>query len=194
MWASNEAAQKAGNGTHIAIRIDNLRFDEGSDDKSRVDLMVDSLTTIGMEALRSDICVGLTPDQGKRIRYQAIVIAAMTEAAPPRLHATLDGQPEGIIQLHGLSGVGSIGDEKRGDLMAGFTKAPFYGAAYAKRGLVKEVALMARASTQPRVEYVCGLLQGVVTSIAQSMQRRMPIKRDMLPSSTAWIRWRSLEA
>ena len=66
-------------------------------------------------------------------------------------------------------GVGSIGDEKRGDLMAGFTKAPFYGAAYVKRGLVKGVALMSRASTQPRVEYVCGLLQGVVTSIARSM-------------------------
>ena len=82
MWASNEAAQKAGSGTHIAIRIDNLRFDEGSDDKSRVDLMVGSLTTVGMEALRSDICVGLTPDQGKRIRYQAIVIAAMAEYVP----------------------------------------------------------------------------------------------------------------
>ena len=153
MWASNEAAQKAGNRTHTAIRIDNLRFDEGSDDKSRVDLMVDSLTTIGMEALRSDICVGLTPDQGKRIRYQAIAIVAMTEFVPPRLlHATLDGQPEGIIQFHELSGVGSIGDEKRGDLMAGFTKAPFYGAAYVKRGPVKGVALMSRASTQPRVE------------------------------------------
>ena len=133
-------------------------------------MAVDSLTTIGMEALRSDICVGLTPDQGKRIRYQAIVIAAMTEAVPPRLHAILDGQPEGIIQFHELSGVGSISNEKRGDLMEGFTKAPFYGAAYMKRGLVKGVALMPRASTQPRVEYVCGLLQGVVTSIARSMQ------------------------
>ena len=171
MWASNEAAQKAGNGTHTAIRIDNLRFDEGSDDKSRVDLMVDSLMTTGMEALRSDICVGLTPDQGKRIRYQAIAIVAMAEYVPPRLHAILDldGQPEGIIQFHELSGVGSVGDEKRGDLMANFTKASFYGAAYVKRGLVKGVALMSRASTQPRVEYVCGLLQGVVASIARSM-------------------------
>ena len=130
MWASNEAAQKAGNGTHIAIRIDNLRFDEGSDDKPRVDLMVDGLATVGLEAVRSDICVGLTPDQGKRIRYQAIAIATMTDTVPPRLHAILDGQPEGIIQFHELSGVGSIGDEKRGDLMARFTKAPFYGAAY----------------------------------------------------------------
>ena len=128
MRASNEAAQKAGNGTHIAIRIDNLRFDEGSDGKSRVvGLLFDSLTTVGMVALRSDICVGLTPDQGKRIRYQAIAIVAMAEYVPPRLHAILDldGQPEGIIQFHELSGVGSIGDEKRGDLMAGFTKAPF---------------------------------------------------------------------
>ena len=99
MWAPNEAAQKAGNGTHIAIRIDNLRFDEGPDDKSRVGLMVDSLTTVGLVALRSGICVvGLTPpDQGKRIRYQAIAIVAMTDTAPPRLHAILDGQPEGII-------------------------------------------------------------------------------------------------
>ena len=92
----------------------------------------------------------------------------MAESAPPRLHAILDGQPEGTIQFHELSGVGSIGDEKRGGLMAGFTKAPFYGAAYMKRGLVKGIALMSRASTQPRVEYVCGLLQGVVTDIARS--------------------------
>ena len=60
--------------------------------------MADGLTTVGMEALRSGICVGLTPDQGKRIRYQATVIAAMTETVPPRLHARiLDGQPEGTI-------------------------------------------------------------------------------------------------
>ena len=122
-------------------------------------LLVDSLTTVGMVALRPEICVGLTPDQGKRIRYQAVAIVEMAESAPPRLHAILDGQPEGTIQFHGPSGVGSIGDEKRGDLMAGFTKAPFYGAAFVKRGLVKGVALMSRASTQPRVEYVCGLLQ-----------------------------------
>ena len=111
-----------------------------------------------MAALRSGICVGLTPDQGKRIRYQAIAIATMTDTVPPRLHAVLDGTPEGIIQFHELSGVGSVGDEKYGDLMAGWTKAPFYGAAYSKRGIVKGVALMSRASTQPRVEYACGLL------------------------------------
>ena len=169
MWASNEAARKAGSGTHIALHIDNLRYDEDPDGKSRVDLMVGSLTTAGMVALRSDISVGLTPDQGKRIRYEATAVVEMAESAPPRLHAILDGKPEGIIQFHELSGVGSIGDEKRGDLMAGFTKAPFYGAAYVKRGLVKGVALMSRASTQPRVEYVCGLLQGVVAGIARDM-------------------------
>ena len=132
MWASNEAAKKTGDGTHIAIRIDNLRFDEGSDDQSRVDLMVKSLTEAGFEVQRSDISVGLTPDQVKRIRYQAIAIAVMTDKVPPRLHAILNGQPGGIIQFRELSGVGSIGDEKRGDLMAGFTKAPFYGAPYAR--------------------------------------------------------------
>ena len=126
MWASNEAAKKAGNGTHIAIRIDNLRFDEGSDEQSRVDLMAKSLPGVGFAAQRSGICVGLTPGQeGKRIRYQAIAIAALTDKVPPRLHAILDGKPEGTIQFHKLPGVGSIGDEKRGDLMAGFTKAPF---------------------------------------------------------------------
>ena len=81
--ASNEAAKKAGNGTHIAIRIDNLRFDEGSDDQPRVDLMVKSPTGFGFEAHRSGICVGLTPDQGKRIRYQAIAIVALTDKVPP---------------------------------------------------------------------------------------------------------------
>ena len=29
MWASNEAAKEARSGTHIAIHIDNLQFDEG---------------------------------------------------------------------------------------------------------------------------------------------------------------------
>ena len=38
--------------------------------------------------------------------------------------------------------MGSIGDEKRGDLMAGFTKPPFYGAAYENRGAMKGVVLI----------------------------------------------------
>ena len=44
MRASNEAAKKAANGTHIAIRIDNLQFDEGSSETSRLDLMVKGLS------------------------------------------------------------------------------------------------------------------------------------------------------
>ena len=47
--------------------------------------------------------------------------------------------------------------------MAGFIKAPFYGAAYEKRGVVKGVVLMSRASTQPRVECASGLLHDVVS-------------------------------
>ena len=85
---------------------------------------------VGFEAKKSDIYVALTPDQGKRVRYHAIVVAAPTASVPPRLVGILDGAPEGIIQLHELPGVGSIGDEKRGDLMEGFTKAPFCDAAY----------------------------------------------------------------
>ena len=49
-----------------------------------MDLLVGSLTTVGMVALKSDVCVGLTPDQGKRIRYQAIAAVEMAESAPPR--------------------------------------------------------------------------------------------------------------
>ena len=60
-------------------------------------------------------------------------------------------------------------NEKRGDLMAGFTKAPFYGAAYEKRGIMKGIALMSRAPTQPRVEYASGLLQDVVAGLAKGM-------------------------
>ena len=92
------------------------------------------------------------------VRYHAIVVAAPTASVPPRLVGILDGSPEGIIQFHELPGAGSIGDEKRGGLMAGFTKPPLYGAAYEKRGIVKGVVLMSRASTQPTVEYVSGLL------------------------------------
>ena len=53
--------------------------------------------------------------------------------------------------------------------MAGFTKALFHGASYAKRGLLKGIALLSRTSTQPRVEYVSGLLQDVVAGIARDM-------------------------
>ena len=83
--------------------------------------------------------------------------------------AILDGPAEGIIQFHEFPGVGSIGDEKRGDLMAGFTKPPFYGAAYENRVVMKGVVLIFRASTQPRVEYVSGLLQDVVAGIAKDL-------------------------
>ena len=46
MWASTEAAKKAANGTHIAIRIGNLQFYEGSSEQSRLDLMVKGLLTL----------------------------------------------------------------------------------------------------------------------------------------------------
>jgi len=46
--------------------------------------MAKSLSGVGFEALKSDIHVALTPDQGKRIRYHAIAIAAPTESVPPR--------------------------------------------------------------------------------------------------------------
>ena len=43
MWVSTEAARKAANGSHIAVRIDNLQYAENTDGKSRVGLMVGSL-------------------------------------------------------------------------------------------------------------------------------------------------------
>ena len=103
LLVSTEAARKAANGSHIAVRIGNLQYAENTDDKSRVGLMVDSLKTVGMVALPSDISVGLTPDQGKRIRYEATAVAEMTGSVPPRLHAILDGKPEGTIQFHELT-------------------------------------------------------------------------------------------
>ena len=91
MWTSNEAAKMAANGTHTASRIDNLQFGEGSSETSRLGMMVKGLSEIGFEAQKSDIHGGLMPDQGKRIRYNAIAIAAPTERIPPRLLAILDG-------------------------------------------------------------------------------------------------------
>ena len=92
--------------------------------------MPKGLSGVGFDAVGSDIYVGLIPDLGKRVRYQAIVVAAPTSSVPPQLVGILDGAPEGIIQFHELPGVCSIGVEKRGDLMAGFTKASFCGVAY----------------------------------------------------------------
>ena len=68
-----------------------------------------------------------------------------------------------------LPGAGSIGDEKRGGLMAGFTKAPFHGAAYDKRGIVKGVVLLSQAVAQPRMEYASGLLKDLAAGIAKNM-------------------------
>ena len=82
MWASNESAKKAANGTHhLAIRIGNLRFDEDSDETPRVELMVKGRSGVGFDAFGSDIHVGLMPDLvGKRFRYQAIVVAVPTSS------------------------------------------------------------------------------------------------------------------
>ena len=96
-------------------------------------------------------------------------MAAPTSSVPPRLVGFLDGAPEGIIQFHELPGVGSIGDEKRGDLVAGFMKAPFYGAAYNKRGIAKGVVLLPGAAAQTRVEYASDLLKELVAGIAKDM-------------------------
>ena len=53
--------------------------------------------------------------------------------------------------------------------MAGFTKAPFHGAAYAKRGIIKGAVLMSRAAAQPRVEYVSGLLKDLSAGVVKDM-------------------------
>ena len=50
--------------------------------------MAKGLSGIGYCALKIDIHVGLTPDQGKVIRYNAIAIAAPTDKVPPRLLAS----------------------------------------------------------------------------------------------------------
>ena len=80
--------------------------------------MIKGLPGIGLDAIGSDTCIGLMPDQGKRVRHQAIVAAAPTSSVPSRLAGILDGPPEDIIQFHELPGADSIGDEKRGDLEA----------------------------------------------------------------------------
>ena len=130
--------------------------------------MTNGLSGVDFEATKPDMHVALTLYQGKRVRYHAIAVAAPTASFPPRLVGILDGAPEGIIQFHELPGAGSIGDEKRGDLMAGFTKAPLCGAAYEKRGVVKGAVLMSRASAQPRVEYASGLLHDLASALRRT--------------------------
>ena len=74
------------------------------DDRKKVQiiiikLMVKELSGVGFDAKGPDIHVGLMPDLRKRVRYQAIVIAAPTRSVPPRLAGILDGAPEDIIQF-----------------------------------------------------------------------------------------------
>ena len=110
------------------------------------------------------------PDQGKRVWHQSIVVVKLTSSVPPRLVGILDGPPEGtrfrFTRCPG-QGSGSIGDEKRGDRMAEFAKAPFHGAEFEKRGIVKGVVLLSRAAAQLRVEYTAGLLKDLVAGIAK---------------------------
>ena len=122
-----------------------FQFDEEKNGAARLKIIIKGLAGIGLDAIGSDICIGLMPDQGKRARHKAIFVAAPTRSAPPRLAGILYGPPEGITQFHELPSAVSIGDEKRGDLMAEFTKEPFQGAAYEKRGIVKGVVLLSRA-------------------------------------------------
>ena len=81
-------------------------IDEDSNETSRVKLMLKGLSGVGFDAVGSDIHVGPMPDLGKRVRYQAIAVAAPTSSVPPRLVWILVGAPEGIIQFHELPGVG----------------------------------------------------------------------------------------
>ena len=55
LWASNESAKEAANGTHLAIRIDSLQFDEDSNETARTKIMVKGLTGIGLDAIGPDI-------------------------------------------------------------------------------------------------------------------------------------------
>ena len=90
--ASNESAKKAANGTALAICVDNLQFDEDKDETARPRIMSKGLAGIGLSAIGLDICIGLMPDQGKRARRQAIVVAEPTGSVPPRLAGILPGR------------------------------------------------------------------------------------------------------
>ena len=60
MWTSNESAKEAANGTHLAIRIDNLQFDEDSDETARSKIMIQGLAAgIGLDAVGSGIYIDL---------------------------------------------------------------------------------------------------------------------------------------
>ena len=98
--------------SRLASATSSLQFGEGSDETARVKLMVKGLSGIGLGAVGSDVRVGLMPDQGKRVRHQAIVVATPTSSILSRLVGVLDGPPEGIIQFHELPGVRILNEPK----------------------------------------------------------------------------------
>ena len=89
MWASNKSAKKAANGTHLAIRIGNLQFDEDSDETARAKITINALAGIGLDAIGPDVYIGLMPDQGTRARHQSAVVVELTSSVPPRLVGVL---------------------------------------------------------------------------------------------------------
>ena len=99
--------------SRFASATSSLQFDEDSDETARVKLMVKGLSGIGLGAVGSDVRVGLMPDQGKRVRHQAIVVATPTSSIMSRLIGVLDGPPGGIIQFHELPGVRILNEPKK---------------------------------------------------------------------------------
>ena len=106
--------------SRLASATSSLQFGEGSDETARVKLMVKGLSGIGLGAVGSDVRVGLMPDQGKRVRHQAIVVATPTSSILSRLVGVLDGPPEGIIQFHELPGVRILNEPKKNETILFF--------------------------------------------------------------------------
>ena len=49
------------------VCVDNLQFDEDKGESARLKIMIKGLAGIGLDAIGSDICIGLMPDQCKRV-------------------------------------------------------------------------------------------------------------------------------
>ena len=70
IWAPCESAKKAANGSHLAIRIGHLQFDEDTGETASTKLMIKGLEVAGIAAAESDIYINLMADLwGKHIRY-----------------------------------------------------------------------------------------------------------------------------
>ena len=159
MWCDEKDAKKVGEGTHVAFRFDNLRVETEDQATVREKILAEALAEVSIVTTVEMVPLGEMPDQGNRVRHQATVIGTLTDKCQPLLKEIAPGPSDGMVKFLAIPKVGTIGNKEMGNMMAGFTKAPFRGGRFIKDGIAQGAIMCSRASSKPRLGFVNGVLR-----------------------------------